>query len=195
MTNGVEMHFAARRILQALCRAQHEIDVYRIEGKHNPSRVGFLQDAGLQKRLDIAVYRLDIAAPHGGPPASEGRLSVVLKEAAPKDDIRHDPAQAHWLLTGSIGVAAVSFGLSVLVVVTGVFDPVRVYERYQSLRTWVPPDRLGRASTRIATRPSQAAHTGSVSRSAPAITSRRRWQSVRTGLSISLSTNIHGDID
>ena len=36
-----------------------------------------------------------------------------------------DPAQARWLFAGSIGFAAALFGLSVLVVVTGVFDPFR----------------------------------------------------------------------
>jgi tight adherence protein C len=39
--------------------------------------------------------------------------------------IASDPAQARWLLAGSIGLAAALFGLSVLVVVTGVFDPFR----------------------------------------------------------------------
>ncbi|MGH8576229.1 MAG: type II secretion system F family protein [Gammaproteobacteria bacterium] len=39
--------------------------------------------------------------------------------------IASDPAQARWLLAGSIGLAAALFGLSVLVVVSGVFDPFR----------------------------------------------------------------------
>ena len=39
--------------------------------------------------------------------------------------IASDPAQARWLLAGSIGLAAALFGLSVLVVVSGAFDPFR----------------------------------------------------------------------
>ncbi len=39
--------------------------------------------------------------------------------------LANDPAQARWLLAAGIGFAAALFGLSVFVVVTGVFDPFR----------------------------------------------------------------------
>ncbi|MGH8566914.1 MAG: type II secretion system F family protein [Gammaproteobacteria bacterium] len=39
--------------------------------------------------------------------------------------ITNDPVQARWLLAGGIGFATALFGLSVFVVVTGVFDPFR----------------------------------------------------------------------
>jgi hypothetical protein len=58
--------------------------------------------------------------------------------------------ERNWLLTGSIGVAAALLGLGVLVVVTGVFDPVRGGSLSDINRVGhgLPPNRLSRSSTR-----------------------------------------------